>query len=266
MMPDDLRKLSLVDLRNLAGALRSGRLDLLGNTLAVQRIVSGEHASSIAGLLRDLAGQGFGPLQVATTLDLLVAERQRQPRLADALDLVTTGPEVRGVANRDTSVVVRELFAGAVDSVLVVGFAIYQGQQVFQTLADRMLERPGLRVRMVVDIPRLPGDTSAASELVYRFRDRFRTQQWPADRPVPEVFYDPRSLEPRGDFDKRSSMHAKCVVVDRRQVFITSANFTEAAQQRNIEVGVLVDSAPTADKLAGFFERLAEEGSLRRGF
>jgi phosphatidylserine/phosphatidylglycerophosphate/cardiolipin synthase-like enzyme len=228
--------------------------------------VSERHTPAIAGCLREFAGQGFGPQQVATTLDLLAAERAGRTRLADELDLVTTGPEVRGVANRDTSVVVRELFAGSAETVLVVGFAIHQGQQVFQTLADRMLERPGLRVRLVVDIPRPNQDTSAASELVYRFFDRFRNQQWPAERPLPELFYDPRSTEPRNEHDKRSSMHAKCVVVDRRRVFITSANFTEAAQQRNIEVGVLLDAAPVADKLEGFFERLMEEGVLRRGF
>ena len=76
--------------------------------------------------------------------------------------------------------------------------------------------------------------------------------------------YDPRSVEPRTEHDKRSSMHAKCVVVDHRHVFITSANFTEAAQQRNIEVGLLLDSPPVARRLEGFFETLLGEGMLRR--
>lgn len=263
-MTDDLRKLSAADLRDLAGALRTGRLDLSGNTLAVQRIVPGHHAPAIAACLRHLAGEGFAPRSLAATLELLAAEREGRGRLADELDLVTTGPEVRGAANRDTSVVVRELFAGAAESVLVVGFAIYQGQQVFQTLADRMLAVPGLPVRLIVDIPRPIGDTSAPRELVYRFFDRFRNQQWPADRPLPTLLYDPRSIEPRAEHDKRSSMHAKCVVVDHRRVFITSANFTEAAQQRNIEVGVLVDSVPVARRLEGFFDGLVGEEMLRR--
>lgn len=34
-------------------------------------------------------------------------------------------------------------------------------------------------------------------------------------------------------------MHAKCVVTDETAAFLTSANFTEAAQERNIEVGLL---------------------------
>jgi len=79
-------------------------------------------------------------------------------------------PEAPGVVNRDTSVVVRELFAGAEDSVLVAGYAVYQGQQVFRALADRMVQRPDLRVRMFLDVQRGPGDTSAPPGACPAFR------------------------------------------------------------------------------------------------
>src|SRR5262249_9947266 len=125
----------------------------------------------------------------------VVQDRQRRPRLEDAIDLVMSGPEAPGVANRDTRVVVRELFVNAQDSVLVAGYAVYQGKSVFQALADRMADVPGLKVRLFLDIQRGPGDTTLASVLVRRFADRFRTTQWPQDRPLPEVYYDPRSLE-----------------------------------------------------------------------
>jgi phosphatidylserine/phosphatidylglycerophosphate/cardiolipin synthase-like enzyme len=49
---------------------------------------------------------------------------------------------------------------------------------------------------------------------------------------------DPRSLEL--DARRRANLHVKCVVVDRQVVFVSSANFTEAVQERNIEVGVLL--------------------------
>src|SRR5205823_14601491 len=103
--------------------------------------------------------------QIATALELVFQDRQRRPRLEDAIDLVTSGPEARGVTNRDTRVVVRELFANAQLSVLIAGYAVYQGQKVFEALADRMLNNPSLAVRMFLDIQRGPGDTSAPSEL-----------------------------------------------------------------------------------------------------
>lgn len=63
---------------------------------------------------------------------------------------------------------------------------------------------------------------------------------------------------------KRASLHAKCVVVDERMAFISSANFTEAAQIRNIEVGVLIRSEPFARQLAGHFMALADRRLLDR--
>jgi phosphatidylserine/phosphatidylglycerophosphate/cardiolipin synthase-like enzyme len=52
--------------------------------------------------------------------------------------------------------------------------------------------------------------------------------------------------------------------VDRQVAFVTSANFTEAAQTRNIEVGALIRCPRFAARLAAHFEVLAEVGTLRR--
>ena len=57
-------------------------------------------------------------------------------------------------------------------------------------------------------------------------------------------------------------MHAKCIVVDRQELFISSANFTEAAQNRNIKVGLLVRSASLADNLVRHFDTLVAEKLL----
>jgi phosphatidylserine/phosphatidylglycerophosphate/cardiolipin synthase-like enzyme len=71
------------------------------------------------------------------------------------------------------------------------------------------------------------------------------------DRPLPEVFFDPRSLET--DPGQRACLHAKCVVVDERNVFISSANFTEAAQKKNLEIGLLIRSHSLAGQVTGYF-------------
>ena len=62
------------------------------------------------------------------------------------------------------------------------------------------------------------------------------------------------------DHAKRAALHAKCVVVDEQVSFVSSANFTEAAQQKNIEVGLLVRSALIAERLTRHFNSLVEEG------
>jgi phosphatidylserine/phosphatidylglycerophosphate/cardiolipin synthase-like enzyme len=51
-------------------------------------------------------------------------------------------------------------------------------------------------------------------------------------------------------------MHAKCVVVDSERTYIGSANFTEAAQLRDIEIGVVICSAETALAVERHFDCL----------
>ena len=86
-------------------------------------------------------------------------------------------------------------------------------------------------------------------------------KQWPGAR-LPEVFSDRRALSmERGP---RAVLHAKCVVVDERWSFVTSANFTEAAQERNIEVGVVLDHPALAQALGAQFQGLRERGRFRR--
>ena len=218
----------------------------------------------MAGELQRLADHGFTAEQLAVTLDLLVCDRARTPKLEDILDLVTTGPDVAGMTNRDTSVVVRELFAHAQRSVLVAGYAVFQGREVFRALADRMAQRPEIAVRMLLDVRRGPGDTSMASEVVKRFAERFKTREWPEGRPLPQVFFDPRSLDLEAD--KRACLHAKCVVVDGEAVFISSANFTEAAQERNIEMGLLVRSRWLAERVTRHFDTLLDNALLVQVF
>jgi phosphatidylserine/phosphatidylglycerophosphate/cardiolipin synthase-like enzyme len=259
-MIDQLLSLSVTDMAALAVALRSGRIDPPYTPIGLQRLLTAGIATNLAPSLTFLNESGFAPEQIATTLEMLIRDRSARQHLEDDIQLVTTGPDVAGDTNRDTGVVVREMFANAKASVLIAGYAVYQGHAVFQALADRMKEHPEINARLFLDIQRGPGDTSAANELVRRFAERFRTQQWPQNRPLPAVFCDPRSLDIGGA--KRACLHAKCVVVDREAVLISSANFTEAAQQRNIEVGLLIRNPTLAERIILFFDSLLEQNML----
>jgi superfamily I DNA/RNA helicase len=59
-------------------------------------------------------------------------------------------------------------------------------------------------------------------------------------------------------------LHSKCVVVDERTAFITSANFTHNGQARNIETGVLIEDEKFAGELAGHWHTLIGAGLLLR--
>lgn len=255
-----LRSLSDTDLRAIAGALRAGRLTAPFTGTALQRFCSAGNEEAVAREMHQLAEDGLKLDHLAMILDAVATDRARRPELRDPVDLVWTGPEASGIANRDTGVVVRELFANANEYVLLAGFAVYQGREVFRPLAERMTQFPALSVRLFLDVQRRYRDTTKDSELVREFAHRFKTVDWPGSR-LPEVYYDPRSLEM--DNAKRSSLHAKCIVIDRKVAFVSSANFTEAAQVRNIEVGALIHSERFAVRLTEHFEALAASGLLR---
>jgi phosphatidylserine/phosphatidylglycerophosphate/cardiolipin synthase-like enzyme len=53
------------------------------------------------------------------------------------------------------------------------------------------------------------------------------------------------------------------VVVDRSIALVTSANFTEAAQHRNIEAGLLIRHPGTVDRIVMYFEGLIACGHLK---
>ena len=68
------------------------------------------------------------------------------------------------------------------------------------------------------------------------------------------LYYDPRSLATNAH--ERATWHAKVVVIDDERALVTSANFTEWAQQRNVEAGVLIRNAEFAWQLRQQFEGL----------
>ena len=145
--------------------------------------------------------------------------------------------------------------------IVLAGYAFHNGKLLFERLAEQQKSRPQLRIIFHVDVPRRAGDTSSPDAIVLRYSEEFRTRHWPW-QPFPEVYYDPRALST--DSHARASLHAKVVVVDRAKLFLTSANFTEAAQQRNIEMGLLSQAPHLAEQVAAYFEALRQSGQLLR--
>ena len=260
-MNDALLNLSNLELRELCSALRSGRFTVSSSPIALERIMPKASALNVARHLEELHARGYSVAVIADTLELLLRDRARRAIPDDLMQLVVTGPDAAN-AVRDTAVVVRDVFTNAAENVLIAGYAVYQGQQVFQALADRMDREPTLKVRMFLDIGREPGDAANDSIVVGRYLERFRTREWPQGKRVPEIFYFPASLQTSSE--KRSVLHAKCIVADQKTVFVSSANFTEAAHNRNIELGLLINSPALAERITTHFDSMLAQGFLRR--
>ena len=255
-----LAALSQEDLVRLAEFLEAGLLRPPLGVLSLRSHVSGTHAESLAACLDKLTRPNPTPEQLALVLRAFAAGREASGGTPVDVEVVVTGPDATAVT-RDTGVVMRQLFDRASERVLAVGFAVHQGISVFQGLARRMDLDRSLDATLCIDVRRPRGDTSLASQVVRRFAEDFVENEWPGTR-LPRVYYDPRSLNPTPT--TVSALHAKCVVVDGRQALVTSANFTEAAQTRNVELGLLVDGPAIAGRIEGHFRSLIRDGFLER--
>jgi len=209
----------------------------------------------VAAALGDLERLGISGAAAAAWIRELEAVALRSP----SPDLVWSGPEVPGLHARDTRRVYDELLGSAEHSIWVSTFVYFDGPRAFEVLARRMEERPDLRVVLLLNIQRRRGDTTCAEDLVRSFADRFWGLDWPGSS-KPGVYYDPRSLELDGP---GGILHAKAVVVDDEVVFVTSANLTEAALDRNFELGLLVRDRALAASVSRHFRVLIDRSMLR---
>ncbi len=239
----------------LAGALESGLLPTSPSVTALQSVLGSAESAERAG--KALAGLTAFALSGPATgawIRSLGAVESRAPRV----DLVWSGPEVPSVAARSTRRVYEELIGSARHSLWISTYAFFDGPRAFETLARRMDAVPGLRVTLLLNLQRKAGDTSNMDQLVRRFADRFWSVEWPGTS-HPRVYFDPRSLDLEGP---GGVLHAKTVIADEEAVFVTSANLTEAALDRNIELGLLARHRTLAASITAHFRGLIEREML----
>ena len=238
----------------LSSALESGLLAPPYSATAVRATVGAEHRGAILQVLREWEGIGVSPEAGVIWLNTLARAAERAP----APDFVWTGPEVVGLHARDTRRVYEELVGAAQHSIWVCSYAFFDGPTAFSTLAEGLDANPRLKVTLILNIERRRGDTTAADSLVRRYADHFWGKAWPGKN-RPSVYYDPRSV---ADDGPGGVLHAKAVVADDEAVFITSANLTEAAFDRNIELGLLVRDRTLAATTVLHFRTLIEQELL----
>jgi phosphatidylserine/phosphatidylglycerophosphate/cardiolipin synthase-like enzyme len=239
----------------LAAALETGLLSSPFSSVALESSAGiKQEASAVLEALTELEGVGVKGAGAAAWIRAADEAVQRVPRP----NLVWSGPEVPGVHARATRSVYEELLDSARHSIWLSTYAFFDGPRAFEVLAHRMDAAPGLDVRLLLNIQRKWGDTTEADHLVRRFADHFWKIDWPG-RNTPMVFYDRRSLELDGP---AGVLHAKAVVVDDEAVFITSANLTEAALDRNIEIGLLTRDRALALAVSSHFRVLIDLGLL----
>lgn len=249
-------------LADLASALRQGLLRPPFTAISLRRHVGEAARAGVADFFKALTDEGLSSKGLARVCQLVVEERASSQ--TPAPELVWTGPEMPGAAARDTSVVVRQMLQSAETSILLSSYNLYEARSIFEPMVERMKLVPALRVKLYVN---LTSDKKLVkTEAAYRksFLENFFKFSWPGGR-TPEIYYDRRLFQ-----EPPSVLHAKCVVVDERDVIVSSANLSapaygEGASHKhgeNIEAGLRVQNPTLAQHLLRQFESLVHAGVL----
>jgi cardiolipin synthase len=103
------------------------------------------------------------------------------------------------------------------------------------------LSTRGVGVRVILESPEVLEGEGAGDAYA-----KYQTYHWPLDRRDPPD----------------AKLHAKAVIVDGRDVLLTSANMTNAAFDKNIELGVLCRGGDVARRVQKHFDGLISSGVL----
>ncbi|SFT79757.1 DISARM system phospholipase D-like protein DrmC [Halomonas saccharevitans] len=231
------------------GALRSvvDALIELGEIDAVvlERRVTHHHSKELLRrLLREAAAQNISATRLTGMLEgaSCVVEYYQELRP----ELVWTGPTPVGTATRQTEQVMLEVIRGARKRLFLTSFVAYKVDRIVTALneaADR-----GVDVKILLESSEDKGGNLSLDSvsLMRGVLPRTRFYAW---QMRPEEFTG-------------GSVHAKVAVADDRLAFITSANLTGYAMERNMEAGVLLRGGEHPRKLADYLQSMVSTGMI----
>lgn len=229
-------------LRSVVDALiQQGEID----AFVLERRVTHHHSKELLRrLLREAADHHVSALRLAGMLEGASSVVEHYQELSP--ELVWTGPAPAGTATRQTEQVMLEVIRGARERLFLTSFVAYRVDRIVTALneaADR-----GVDVKILLESPEGKGGNLSVDSvsLMREVLPRARFYAW-----------QNRSEEFAG-----GSVHAKVAVADDRLAFITSANLTGYAMERNMEAGVLLRGGEHPRKLAEYLESMVTTGVI----
>jgi phosphatidylserine/phosphatidylglycerophosphate/cardiolipin synthase-like enzyme len=171
---------------------------------------------------------------------------------AERIDLVWTGPKTGLIPTRNTEQVIREVIDEAVEHLFIVSYVFYNAASIVAGL-NEAAER-GVSVRVLLECPTGRGGAVTGDGLSAMHRAV----------PKAELYIWSPSEKAISAGALTAAVHAKCAVADDRLAFVTSANLTSAAMERNMELGILVRGGAIPDRLHCHLKALVHTGTIIR--
>lgn len=151
---------------------------------------------------------------------------------AQSLELVWTGPSTGLIPTRHTEQVMLEVIRSARSELIWITYVFHKADAVVGAIKDATAK--GVDVRILIDAQAQPHAPHRLAEAV----------------PGASIFKWATSPMNAG------AVHAKCAVADSAVAFITSANLTSAALEKNMELGILIRGGAIPPLIRAHFDAL----------
>ena len=222
---DTLRELGALLTSTQAGLVAAGLED--GDSLTSAAGVLDSSTQTRFVDLADAIGLRFEPEQMIQLLRVIEGARAE----TRAVSTLWTMPAHVAQSGALTSSLA-DLVRAARTSVVCSTFNFQRSSQMWGALRAAA-RRPGVAVRLYVDAE--AGNGGGANS--------------PTPEAVAQWLQPAVVLRTRPVGNRRLVNHAKVLIIDRRIVVVTSANFSWSAEQRNIELGLRIDDTSLADRI-----------------
>lgn len=236
----------------LAKLLPPSRVKAIANKMTtfspdedIKSIASLVSSASAKDALQNFVGAWQGTKLSGETVALILqtASCSREETLREqTVELVLTGPSTPFVSTRRTEQVLLDLINGANRELFLVSFVTYHWPPIIEALQNAVTRH--VCVNVLLEASEADGGTleNDPSTILRKLVPQASIYQWTS-----------RTEEFLG-----GKVHAKIAVADAKTAFVTSANLTGHAMEKNFEAGVLVDGGEIPRDLSSHIQGLID--------
>lgn len=215
-------------------------LDSKESATSVLSLVSAPRALELLNeLLTEWRLQDVSAVELSA---MLIASSYTQSKITkeSSIELVWTGPTSRFVAPRRTEQVLLQVINTAKTELLITSFVAYNVESIINAL--NVACKKGITLTMLLESSQDDGG-SIDIDVIARIKKLV---------PLARVY----AWREKSDEFLNGRVHAKVAVADRASCFITSANLTGYAMEKNMELGLLIEGGDIPGLIMDHFQAL----------
>lgn len=202
--------------------------------------------NALAQLITAWQGVGIPPAEIAAMLTAASAAYHRA-KAEQEIELVWTGPSSKLIATRKTEQVLLQVIDAARSRLFITSFVAYDVASIMSALREAV-DR-GVEVSMLFESSDKHGG-GGSIDAIGKMRATLQKAH---------VYF----WGDKEDAFSGGKVHAKVAVADEKICFISSANLTGHAMEKNMEAGILIEGGSIPRKLHRHLEALVTTKVLK---